>query len=99
MPHHSSPAAKTVLISGGDGYYRSREPRITVADLHNAIEAHGGNQTAFAREVLGMKDGRQVRRYLAGSRMAWRAAQKLSAHLKETQGTMNMFAKGKRAAK
>jgi hypothetical protein len=99
MPHHSSPVARTILISGGDSYGRRNEPRISVADLHNAIEAHGGNQTAFARDVLGFKDGRQVRRYLAGARMAWEPARKLSAHLKETQGTLNMFPKGKRAAK
>ncbi len=101
MPHHSSKAAHTVLISGGDDYYSLRrgDPRVTVGDLHDAIEAYGGNQTAFAREVLGFKDGRQVRRYLDGARMAWDVASKLSAHLKETQGTLNMFAKGKRAAK
>ncbi len=99
MPHHSSPVAATVLISGGDTYSRRNEPRISVADLHNAIAAYGGNQTTFAREVLGFTDGRQVRRYLAGGRMAWEPARKLAAHLKETQGTLNMFAKGKRAAK
>lgn len=104
MPKPTTPTTpKPIYLSGGSlygrGYMRSSEPDITLDDLRRAIDAHGGNQTAFAREVLGFKDGRQVRRYLAGSRMAWEPARKLAAHLKETQGTLNMFAKGKRSAK
>ncbi len=72
---------------------------LTTAELQLAIDAHGGNQTAFAREVLGYTDGRQVRRFLAGSRMSYAPAKKLAAHLRDTGGTLNMFATGMRAAK
>jgi len=83
------------LISGS--LYNNRGPRITVADLEAAIDAHGGNQTHFAREVFGHTDGRQVRRWLAGGSMNYYAARKLADRIKETANTLNLFAKQKAA--
>lgn len=55
------------------GYsYGPASDRITVAELRAAVErASGGNQSAFARDVMKV-DSRYVRRWLAGSGMGWK---------------------------
>lgn len=69
-----------VRLSGGGWYSRGGEP-VTLADLQRALNAHGGNQTRFAVEVFGHRDGRQVRKWLARDRMSEDHAVKLRAYL------------------
>jgi hypothetical protein len=77
--------AKHVLH--GDGYYQRGGPRVTLADFRRAVDAfRGGNQTAFGVHVMGCKDGRQVRRWYAGSSMSYDAARRFNDWRESAEG-------------